>query len=133
MCEIIIVKMKPMKIYKLLLSVFIVLLTFTACNSKTSDSRNNLSYQCPMKCEGEKTFTKKGSCAVCKMDLKTISNPSKTININLISEESIFTLKYAWKLLNQGGIVDRTISGWEDSVMKIGDEIIKKSVSNDKK
>ncbi|MEL1231492.1 MAG: FG-GAP-like repeat-containing protein, partial [Candidatus Neomarinimicrobiota bacterium] len=37
------------------------------------------------------------------------------------SQESTFTLKYDWKLLNQGGIVDRTISGWEDSVMKIGD------------
>lgn len=28
------------------------------------------SYQCPMKCEGDKTYDKPGSCPVCKMDLK---------------------------------------------------------------
>ncbi|HLO55135.1 MAG TPA: heavy metal-binding domain-containing protein [Saprospiraceae bacterium] len=27
-------------------------------------------YQCPMKCEGEKTYDKPGPCPVCKMDLK---------------------------------------------------------------
>jgi len=37
------------------------------------------------------------------------------------SDESSYTLKYEWKLLNQGGIVDRTISGYENPVMKIGD------------
>ena len=37
------------------------------------------------------------------------------------SEESSYTLKYEWKLLNQGGIVDRQIAGIENSVMKIGD------------
>ncbi len=29
-------------------------------------------YQCPMKCEKEKTYTKEGSCPVCKMDLKEV-------------------------------------------------------------
>lgn len=29
-------------------------------------------YQCPMKCEGDKTFTEEGSCSVCKMDLKEV-------------------------------------------------------------
>ena len=37
------------------------------------------------------------------------------------SDESSYTLKYEWKLLNQGGIVDRRISGYENPVMKIGD------------
>ena len=27
-------------------------------------------YQCPMKCEGEKTYAEEGSCPECKMDLK---------------------------------------------------------------
>ena len=31
-------------------------------------------YQCPMKCEGEKTYAEKGSCPVCKMDLKEIAS-----------------------------------------------------------
>ena len=29
-------------------------------------------YQCPMKCEGEKTYAEAGTCPVCKMDLKEI-------------------------------------------------------------
>ncbi len=31
-------------------------------------------YQCPMKCEGVKTYTDKGKCPLCKMDLKEIVN-----------------------------------------------------------
>lgn len=29
-------------------------------------------YQCPMKCEDEKTYAEEGSCPVCKMDLKKV-------------------------------------------------------------
>ena len=29
-------------------------------------------YQCPMKCEGDKTYDKPGKCPVCKMDLKKV-------------------------------------------------------------
>ena len=29
-------------------------------------------YQCPMKCEGDKTYHAPGSCPVCKMDLKEV-------------------------------------------------------------
>ena len=29
-------------------------------------------YQCPMKCEGEKTYEEEGTCPKCKMDLKEI-------------------------------------------------------------
>ena len=29
-------------------------------------------YQCPMQCEGEKTYPEPGSCPVCKMDLKEV-------------------------------------------------------------
>ena len=29
-------------------------------------------YQCPMKCEGDKTYPAPGSCPVCKMDLKPV-------------------------------------------------------------
>ena len=31
-------------------------------------------YQCPMKCEGEKTYNEAGSCPTCKMQLKQISS-----------------------------------------------------------
>lgn len=36
-------------------------------------------YQCPMKCEGEKTYNKPGSCSVCKMDLVEVVTDEKTI------------------------------------------------------
>jgi len=29
-------------------------------------------YQCPMKCEGDKTYSEKGSCPVCDMNLKEV-------------------------------------------------------------
>jgi len=29
-------------------------------------------YQCPMKCEGDKTYDEEGACPECKMDLKKI-------------------------------------------------------------
>ena len=29
-------------------------------------------YQCPMKCEEDKTYTEEGACPVCKMDLKEL-------------------------------------------------------------
>lgn len=29
-------------------------------------------YQCPMKCEDDKTYSEVGSCPVCKMDLKEV-------------------------------------------------------------
>lgn len=34
-------------------------------------------YACPMKCEGEKTYDKTGSCPKCKMDLKKVENANK--------------------------------------------------------
>lgn len=30
-------------------------------------------YQCPMKCEADKTYSEPGSCPVCKMDLKEVA------------------------------------------------------------
>ena len=30
------------------------------------------SYQCPMKCEGEKKYAEEGTCPKCKMDLKEL-------------------------------------------------------------
>lgn len=29
-------------------------------------------YACPMKCEGKKTYSKKGKCPACTMDLKIV-------------------------------------------------------------
>ena len=52
---------------------------FSACredHSKhqqgTGSEQQAAAYQCPMKCEGDKTYDKPGSCPVCKMDLKEV-------------------------------------------------------------
>ena len=36
------------------------------------DSHEHAKYQCPMKCEGDKTFDEAGDCSVCGMELKEI-------------------------------------------------------------
>ena len=52
---------------------------FASCGGETKSSgstetkvETSTGYQCPMKCEAEKTYDKKGTCPVCKMDLKEV-------------------------------------------------------------
>jgi len=40
----------------------------TSCGS----SEAKTAYQCPMKCEGDKTYDKPGTCPMCKMELKEV-------------------------------------------------------------
>ena len=40
-------------------------------------------YQCPMKCEVDKTYEEPGSCPVCKMDLKEV----ETVGVKTFKEE----------------------------------------------
>lgn len=40
--------------------------------TKKEESSKKETYQCPMKCEGDKTYTKKGKCPKCTMDLKLV-------------------------------------------------------------
>ncbi len=46
---------------------------FTSC----SEQKKYTAYQCPMKCEGEKTYTQTGKCPVCGMDLDGIETKNK--------------------------------------------------------
>jgi len=39
----------------------------------TPAEQADAAYACPMKCEGEKTYDKPGTCPVCKMDLVAVS------------------------------------------------------------
>ncbi len=61
--------------------------TFTACenspkpaeNSEATEATEKMAaaeYQCPMKCEGEKTYAEMGTCPECGMDLKQIHKDS---------------------------------------------------------
>jgi len=53
----------------------------TSCDNKQNkaDEKSNISttdekYQCPMKCEGEKTYAQQGECPVCHMELKEVKD-----------------------------------------------------------
>ncbi|MCH8318642.1 MAG: hypothetical protein IIA88_09125 [Bacteroidetes bacterium] len=37
----------------------------------------HVAYQCPMKCEDDKTYEEKGTCPVCKMDLVKLEEHSE--------------------------------------------------------
>jgi len=83
---------------KLTISVLVLLMVVTSCKSdgsKTSDTALVV-YQCPMQCEGDKTYDEAGSCPVCNMDLKQLETASKDIETDEISEESIFNLTSKW-------------------------------------
>ena len=70
------------KIIIILAVVFTTSIIFTSCKGKkkevkkeqvTSSEKEVLAenvFQCPMKCEKEKTYDKKGKCPVCEMDLR---------------------------------------------------------------
>lgn len=65
-----------------LLIAFFSLVLLGACKDKakenTDETKTELvaenQFQCPMDCEDGKTYTEAGSCPVCKMDLKLLSN-----------------------------------------------------------
>lgn len=45
----------------------IILLSIASCSTPAKAA-----YQCPMKCEAEKTYDKPGACPLCNMDLKEV-------------------------------------------------------------
>ncbi|MDP2188885.1 MAG: heavy metal-binding domain-containing protein [Sphingobacteriaceae bacterium] len=68
---------------------FIVIMFFASCGNKTSESKTektateqteNTRYQCPMKCEGEKTYDKPGQCPKCNMDLQKVEEMDEQHN-----------------------------------------------------
>lgn len=79
----------------------ILFIGFTACKNDTRKSSDEtVVYQCPMKCEADKTYDEPGSCPVCKMDLKEVTVEKKAVS-DEISDLSIFNLTSTWT--NQNG------------------------------
>jgi protein SCO1/2 len=77
--------------------LFVVLLVLSSCNNGNSKNKNEVLYQCPMKCEAEKTYQTEGACPVCKMDLKPMAAADeKSLMTDEISETSIFNLTTKW-------------------------------------
>ncbi|MBN1649718.1 MAG: hypothetical protein JW857_00240 [Bacteroidales bacterium] len=68
----------------------IAAVTFTACKNtpkatenadateatEATDKMATVEYQCPMKCEGDKTYAEMGKCPECGMDLKALNADS---------------------------------------------------------
>ena len=69
--------------------------------SSCKKEKNNMSlatvYECPMLCEGDKTYTEEGVCPVCKMDLTQKNQKEAKELATDISESSIFNLTSEWK------------------------------------
>lgn len=51
-------------------------MSLVACNNDANshehEHEHDTTYSCPMKCEGDKTYSEEGSCPVCEMDLVEI-------------------------------------------------------------
>ena len=64
--------------------LFIMVLFLHSCGNNSSEVKTEKSgteqtaevYQCPMKCEGDKTYDKPGRCPVCNMDLQKVEAES---------------------------------------------------------
>ena len=84
---------------------------FISCDKKTTKESAKIEYQCPMKCEGEKVYSEKGSCPVCKMDLKPITKKTKKVLSDKISDESIFNLTSKWNTEEGKSITLKELKG----------------------
>ena len=81
-----------------------------SCDKKKEKVSSKVEYQCPMKCEGDKVYSKDVSCPICKMDLKQISAPTKIVSTE-ISDESIFNLTSSWNTEEGKSIVLKDLKG----------------------
>lgn len=102
-----------MKHLKRIIGLIIIVL-IVACKNKASNKVNaNLAlYQCPMSCEGIKAYSAMGSCPICKMDFEAIaSKPSKEVNNDEISDESIFNLTSKWNTEEGASIQLKDLKG----------------------
>ena len=57
---------------KLFISCIILVSVSFSIASCGSTEAKTAAYQCPMKCEGDKTYDKPGNCPVCQMELKEV-------------------------------------------------------------
>ena len=89
-----------MKNSTILLSFFISwAFLLSSCTNDINNDSSGVLYQCPMKCENDKTYTQPLSCPVCKMDLRVIDENQRVVD-DQISGESIFNLTSKWKNQN---------------------------------
>ncbi len=69
--------------------IFAVGFTVTSCKKEKKEEVKELAtavYQCPMDCEKGKSYTKEGSCPVCKMVLKE-KTPGKKKEVKKVEKK----------------------------------------------
>ncbi|WP_245806779.1 SCO family protein [Arenibacter amylolyticus] len=74
--------------------LFLLIGTLTGCNFGKSDKLETVTYECPMFCEGEKTYEEPGTCPICNMDLTLVAEKEK--KEGEISDLSIYNLPSVW-------------------------------------
>lgn len=101
-----------MKQIKLVIAFLLLTLMAPSCNT-TQSQAEEVHYQCPMKCEGEKTYNAPGSCPVCKMDLLKLENEEvpHAHEEDEILETSIFNLTSTWNTKNNETIELKDLKG----------------------
>lgn len=67
-----------MKQLKMAFMAILAIFCITTVNAQTKKDnkakhRHTMVYQCPMKCEGDKTYDKAGKCPNCNMNLKAVA------------------------------------------------------------
>ena len=87
----------------------LILINLIACNNKNSDKTTAEKYQCPMHCEGDKTYDKPGTCSVCKMELQELAMNVKKEGES--SELSIYNLPSKWTNQNNEEIQLKALKG----------------------
>ena len=88
---------RTMKAIKYITIILFSITLLSSCKKEKDSTNLAAVYECPMLCEGNKTYSKEGSCPVCKMDLKLQSQEISKVLETGISEGSIFNLTSVWK------------------------------------
>lgn len=71
-----------MKQFRTILSMAIAVFSFTAMHAQSTKAKTDsiaadtVVYQCPMKCEGSKTYDNAVKCPKCGMNLKAVAKPA---------------------------------------------------------
>ncbi|MDP2540712.1 SCO family protein [Tenacibaculum discolor] len=88
-----------MKVVKYITILLFSITLLSSCKKEKNNMSLATIYECPMLCEGDKTYTEEGVCPVCKMDLtqKDQKDAKEIALATDISESSIFNLTSEWK------------------------------------
>lgn len=88
-----------MKVVKYITILLFSITLLSSCKKEKNNMSLATVYECPMLCEGDKTYTEEGVCPVCKMDLtqKDQKEAKEIVLATDISESSIFNLTSEWK------------------------------------